>query len=225
MDSSTTADGDSELPTLPLEEAWDQVKAGVYLIDWSRLADFNVAQLEFDAPKDDGRFESEEHGHHQIAPVFGRLICWIAFSVGSEYLMKGCCVLKRKLHPNKKNEVIRHPNQNEEFDSWITKVTEKDGVVDCKKDGLGTLGDAPVESIKGLNADDQPIVLAARNFLAKSIRNRDAHRYAQNKRTQDYWAVPKLFIPAHNALLRCLDQDILRDRLHSLKFVERQRII
>ena len=73
------------------EDGWRQVRAGVSLIVWSRLAHFDATKLQFHAAEE---HEFEPSGHEAVHKEFGRLICWIIFSVGGEHLTKGTCLLK-----------------------------------------------------------------------------------------------------------------------------------
>ena len=71
-------------------EGWQQIRAGVALIQWSKLASWDGEKARFE-PSSQDEFEAWAGKIHQD---FGRLICWIAFSVGSEYLIKGVCLVK-----------------------------------------------------------------------------------------------------------------------------------
>jgi hypothetical protein len=70
-----------------IENGWRQIRAGLGLIVWSRLASWNQLELTL-APADNSEFESNV-GWRVVHDEFGRLLCWIAFSVGSEYIAKG----------------------------------------------------------------------------------------------------------------------------------------
>lgn len=176
---------------------------------WSRLARFDFAQLAFLAANEND-FESDS-GHRVVHKEFGRLICWIAFSVGGEYICKGACLLKGR-DVTVSVDVIRAPAWNEDLNIWSALVNSKDPQVNVKDLGLGTLGRAPINSIL-TPSPEREIVCAAIRFLASTIRNRDAHRYAPDVRAGHFQAVPRLFVPAFNALLRCLNQPELRSRL------------
>jgi hypothetical protein len=82
------------------DEGWNQIRSGIALIDWSRLARFDKTQLTFEA-SGENEFEHSPAGHRDVHPEFGRLICWISFSVGAEYLAKGVCLLKGNLKTSK----------------------------------------------------------------------------------------------------------------------------
>ena len=66
-----------------------QIIAAMSLLDFSRLVLWDDGLGKFAAAHRDS-FESSQR---EVNPVFGRLICWITFSAGAEYLAKGICLL------------------------------------------------------------------------------------------------------------------------------------
>jgi hypothetical protein len=70
-----------------IDDGWRQIRAGLALIMWSRLASWNQLELTL-APAENSEFESDV-GWRVVHVEFGRLLCWIAFSVVSEYFVKG----------------------------------------------------------------------------------------------------------------------------------------
>jgi hypothetical protein len=62
-------------------------------------------------------------------------------------------------------------------------------------------------------AREKDFVYASIDLLRGTIRNRDAHRYAQNERAIHFHLVPNLLVPAFNILLATLDEDALRRAL------------
>ena len=192
------------------EDGWRQVRAGASLINWSRLAVFDSKSASFCAA-DEGNFEFEGEGHRAVSKEYGRLICWVSFSVGSEYLAKGVCLLKGRL-PTKSVNVFRPPEWNEDLDEWARMVNENDPSIKSEDSSLGTLNDVQVGTIDGLG-DKRALVAAALKLLGSTIRNRDAHRYQPDVRAGHFQAVPRVFVPAFNALLQCLDQNALRESL------------
>lgn len=70
-----------------IQDGWNQIRAGLELIVWSKLAHWNAPCLTLEVA-DGAQFESAD-GWPMIHPEFGRLICWITFSAGSEYVIKG----------------------------------------------------------------------------------------------------------------------------------------
>lgn len=194
-----------------IEEGRRQVNAGLALIVWSKLASWDEPSLSLVASKETD-FESDA-GHKQIHSEFGRLICWIGFGVGAEYLTKGVCMLKEH-DLSRTTKTIRLPLPGEDITEWIQLVNGKDPSV-CKSEvGFGTLGNLPEVVGKILEpGPNRDLVLASIKLLASTIRNRDAHRYAQNVRAFHFHLVNSLFVPAFNVLIESLNKDQLQDCL------------
>jgi hypothetical protein len=115
--------------------------------------------------------------------------------------------------------VIRGPLWDEDIDAWSRLVNSKDPRITIPDVSLGTLGKLPIDRVVSLGSKRQ-MVSAAITYLASTIRNRDAHRYAPDVRAAHFKAVPRVFIPAFNVLLGTLDQHELRDRLNKETTVE-----
>jgi hypothetical protein len=194
-------------------EGWRQVRAGVSLIVWSRLAVFDKNSGLLRAA-DETDFESGEEGHRALGAEYGRLICWLSFSVGTEYLTKGVCLLKGELS-TKPVTVVRPPDWNEEVAVWVQRVNANDPSAKAEDTSFGTFKDAQVRTITGLG-NKRALVEAALKLLASTIRNRDAHRYQPNVRAGHFLAVPRVFVPAFNALLQCLDLSARKEHLSHL---------
>jgi hypothetical protein len=195
-----------------IEEGWRQVKAGLALIVWSRLASWDAQTLSLTASKQTD-FESGD-GHKQIHGEFGRLICWIAFGVGAEYLTKGVCMLKGHDLSCDLNPILRLPLSSEDIKNWIQLVKVNDPSVREPAVGFGTLGTLPEKMKKILKpGPNQDLVCASIKLLASTIRNRDAHHYAQDVRAFHFHLVESLFVPAFNVLLASLNKDQLQDCL------------
>lgn len=191
------------------EDGWNQVKAGIALISWSRLASFDSEQNTLVAANEQ-EFEFGP-GHKNVHHAYGRVICWIVFSIGGEYLAKGACLLAGITTPESAT-VIRGPEWDEATEAWSDLVLADDPKTKVADTNLGTLGKLPIKKIAALGPDRQ-MVSATMKYLASAIRNRDAHRYAPNVRAAHFRDVPRLFVPAFNALLRTLDQEELRKRI------------
>jgi len=193
-----------------VDEGWRQVKAGLALLSWSKLVSWDTSALGLVAGSQDD-FESPS-GHRKVHEKFGRLICWVTFSTGAEYLAKGVCLLKRQ-ELVKPKEVIRIPTEEESIDAWVEGVNADDPASKEPGTNCGTLGDLPPRLGSMLEHNrDRPLVLAAFKLLASAIRNRDAHRYAENTRAFHFHVVRSLLAPALNVLLQSLDPDELRAR-------------
>jgi hypothetical protein len=196
------------------EEGWDLVRAAVGLIIWSRLALWEKNKLVLVATSEK-TFEETELGHKGIHPEFGRLICRIAFAVGSEYLMKGVCLLNSKGHTiaNKSYPVVLPPVEDgESLLEWARLVNK--GKAKKEEQGFQTLGkilqgQAP-RQILGANPSSD-LALAGLTLLNSTFRNRDAHRYAKNKRAFHFYTVGQVLVPALNELIAHMDPVKLKD--------------
>lgn len=195
---------------------WAQIRAGVSLIHWSGIAhwDQNGTTL-VPAASDD--FELGAARRHT---EFGRLICWLIFSAGSEYVLKGACLLKG-LNINKQKRVLRPPSMGN-LAVWAKAVAANDPSVYEDVNSLGTLGDLPLRTLlKDLPAENE--LWASVELLRQTVRNRDAHQYVQNVRASHFHLVPTLFVPALNAVLASLDKNQLRSHLSGLAHVGSSR--
>ncbi len=135
----------------------------------------------------------------------------------SEYLAKGACILNGHLRPEPGKHLLRLPWPNEDIDSWIRLTKAKDpSVYDEPEPRFPTLGNLPVGKIPKTK-EERDLVLASIKLLASTIRNRDAHRYAEDVRAFHFHLVPSLFVPTFNILLASLSQDDLRTHLQELQ--------
>lgn len=197
-----------------VEEGWRQVQAGVALLVWSRLARWNAETLSF-APVPQQDFES---GHREIHTRYGRLICWLIFSVGTEYLCKGACLLKgHDVFGSKSKRLIRPPQAGENLQEWVSLVNQGEhGAPTVQEEARPTKPLGAIVDLVGSLVDKgshRGLVTASIKLLAGTIRNRDAHRYAESVRSLHFNAVEDIFVPSLNVLLSTLDQRELRSRL------------
>ena len=188
------------------EDGWRQIRAGLTLVTWSKLAFWSVRDLVVIPAKEDD-FESACAAVH---PDFGRLICWIAFGVGSEYLVRGVFMLKGH-DPTSKREIVRPPAEDEDITDWVMAVKSNCKSVKEPEDvsGMNFGSDLPWSRILEAGPD-LDLVSASTKLLAVKIRNRDAHRYTESVRAFHFHAVERLFVPALNIVLRSLNQTDLR---------------
>ena len=192
------------------EMAWDQVAAGLALIAWSGLAAWKSDRLRF-VESDVGAFESRK-GQRRLHPVFGRLLSWTAFGVGTEYLVKGVCLL-RGLPLSKSTNVVRVPNEFEDVSEWAKSVEAGDPSAQYTEISFGTLGTLPKDwATQVVGSSRAAGIAAAVKLLAKTFRNREAHRYVKNTRALHFYVVGKVFIPAINELITTIDQAGLKAR-------------
>src|SRR5689334_22638895 len=113
---------------------WQQIRAGVEPIKCSRLVQWNAPELRFVAASEN-EFEppSENQGNpvgwSQVHSEFGRLICWITFGVGSEYLAKGFCHINKPELFNtnfvQDKEVLKVPSKDADVQEWVKKIIAK----------------------------------------------------------------------------------------------------
>lgn len=201
MDDARTVDG------------WQQINAGVAFVSWSRLAHWDRRQLRF-RPAIEDTFEAHQERVH---PSYGRLLCWLTFSTGAEYLCKGVCLLRGISPYEGVRNVIRAPNYDENLESWINLVASKDDA--AKEPGeftkpLGRLAPSLLD-IEELG-ENRNRVAASMMYLADAIRNRDAHRYVKDVRSAHFRAIPNLLVPSLNDLLALTDQRDLSERMEIL---------
>jgi len=123
------------------EEGWRQIEAGMGLIVWSRLASWDAQNLRLVA-SEAADFESKA-GHKEVHGQFGRLICWLAFGVGAEYLIKGVCLLNG-CDLSRQCRCIRPPQPGEDIESWIRLVNNNDQSILEYDLSFGTLAKLPV---------------------------------------------------------------------------------
>jgi hypothetical protein len=186
-----------------------QVTSAISLLEFSRLVhgDDNSAQF---IPAQQWEFELS--WNESVWPVFGRLICWISFSAGAEFLAKGFCLL---------NEIdVRQPhsvpaNPTGELKVWVARYFDNPDASTQQTTNFGDLN--ALVSLKDKNnkgkflrqlckkkaasPKDEELVLVAYDFLRRTIRNRDAHAYRPNVRDDNFHLVPELFVKSFNILL------------------------
>jgi hypothetical protein len=191
------------------KEGRQQIKAGVSLIQWSKLARWNGQKERFVALPED-EFESWAKEVHKD---YGRLICWIAFSVGSEYFVKGVClVLQKDLKVSTKQVFRAPPRKNlpedmasEKLQEWIDGVLNDDIKFKENAQIFGTLGNEVDKCLKDIRPQSA-LVRASFKFLASAVRNRDAHRYTRNVRAFHFHAVERVLVPSFNVLLEMVNK-------------------
>ncbi|HLK09062.1 MAG TPA: hypothetical protein VKV30_13995 [Candidatus Angelobacter sp.] len=193
-----------------------QVTAAISLLKNSKLVRWKKKSAEF-VSIDKGRFEKS---WQRIDPVFGRLICWINFSAGAEFLAKGVCLLRGiELLSGKGKKTKMVPEiPSGDFSTWAEHYPlSAPGQV--KLTDFGTLGDLQNGPLKELcnaakaSEQDQQWVLAAYDLLGKSIRNRDAHAYVPNVRDSHFHLVDGIFTPCLNLLMSWIpyDKSVIND--------------
>ncbi|HEV2987215.1 MAG TPA: hypothetical protein VG759_02150 [Candidatus Angelobacter sp.] len=189
-----------------------QVTAAASLLENSRLVEWiPKTKLFVPVPRDIFEYSIRR----DVDPVFGRLICWILFSAGAEFLVKGLCLVEGiKICTEK--EVPEYPSN--ELKAWIPnyrKNWKHNGIV--KVPNFGTIagflqnkkgGDPSHLKMlcdkKNASPEEEDLLFAGYDFLARRIRNRDAHAYIPNVRDSHYSLVPDLFCNCFNLLVSWL---------------------
>jgi hypothetical protein len=184
-----------------------QVSAGAALLHRSRLLEWNGDHCQFiPVPR-----ETFEYSWRMDAdPVFGRLMCWIHFSAGAEFWLKGLCLV-HGIDFRKPGKVPRYPHGDiEDWAGHFSRNPESQGMVEITKFGTlatimqrdGSVPSALEELLDSCRADrtERGLIGAAYRLLQLSIRNRDAHAYVPNVRDSHYHLVPELFARCLNVM-------------------------
>ena len=190
-----------------------QVSAAVSLLECSRLVQWGTDFLQF-TPVPRETFESS--WMRDVDPVFGRLICWINFSAGAEFLAKGVCLL-HGVEIRRTHQVPVHPSTD--LTTWVTQfrnnwrsagtaTTTNFGTLRYLIDSNPYTKTDPAlkrlcSAVKATH-DQQELLLASYELLARTIRNRDAHAYVPNVRDYHFSLVPDLFAGCFNLLVSWL---------------------
>lgn len=192
-----------------------QIKVGARLLASSHLVRWHHSEAQFCATEEPS-FESR---HHQIDPKYGRIICWIDFSAGAEFLAKGVCLLNgvEILKPKRKC-VPEYPEQTAEQETiraWAktfrryenhygTRCVDNYGTIACLYNlHLKTLS----KKVKA-HPHEEDLLISSYKLLGRTIRNRDAHAYVEDVRQEHFYLVRQLFVPCFNILLRWVPKDI-----------------
>jgi hypothetical protein len=187
-----------------------QVTAAASLLQCSRLVEWNSEAAVF-RPIDRDYFELA--WQIEVDPVFGRLISWILFAAGAEFLAKGVCLLNG-VEIRTRREVPDYPCMAiHEWAEAFLRDAQVCGTLSSTH--FGTLSSLTLDhqipaalkrlvSTVSATREEKNILLAAYELLRRTIRNRDAHAYVPNVRDSHYWLVPRLFADVFNLLLRWL---------------------
>jgi hypothetical protein len=184
-----------------------QVTAALSLLERSGLVEWNPEQGTFEPVERDA---FEFYWRRGIDPVFGRLMCWINFSAGAEFLAKGICLVN-DIELRDECPVPTYPTT--EIDSWASQFKsnwKQAGTVPVTN--FGTLEklthgkNAPLARLYEVvtpkpSSEDTNRMYAAYELLHKSIRNRDVHAYVPRVRDSHHHLVPELFSGCFNLLV------------------------
>jgi hypothetical protein len=195
-----------------------QFTAGMWFLEHSQLVEWDKSHHEFRAR---GGFEDKAR---QLDAAFGRVACWTSFSIGAEYLLKGLLLAKGTEIRDQKKTYAVPPQDRSEMQKWCRRMRRpnKQHPEIARPDLYAyydTLGGLTAGKLRPFLAENTPqagtskevvdqydqdadMVYAALELLANMIRNRDAHAYVPNVRSQHEWLVSSLFVPAFNVMLR-----------------------
>lgn len=181
-----------------------QVTAAISLLKNSKLVHWKTDSAEFVSIDQDTFGKSWQ----SIDPIFGRLICWINFSAGAEFLAKGVCLLRGiELFRDKGKKTKMVPEiPSGDFSTWAEQYRlSAPGQVELTDFGtLGNLQNGPLKELCNAveaSEQDRKWVLASYDLLGKSIRNRDSHAYVPNVRDSHFHLVDGIFTPCLNLLV------------------------
>lgn len=183
-----------------LEEANKQIQAGLALLESSHLVSmdrnlrrfFAVSKAEFD------------ECYLNMHPDFGRLMLWILFAVGAEFLAKGVC-LAFGLYTKKDKPQPPFPHSVDEL--WIAQMVKREGW--RQNPTFPALNEITIaggcldrlSEIHSATPAERDRLRAAYLYLQLSIRNRDVHGFVQGVRDADVRLVRELFLDELNRLL------------------------
>ena len=149
-----------------------QVTSAISLLEFSRLVHWDDNSAQFIPAQ---QWEFELSWNESVWPVFGRLICWISFSAGAEFLAKGFCLL---------NEIdVRQPhsvpaNPTGELKVWVARYFDNP---DASTQQTTNFGD--------LNA---LVSLKDKNNKGKFLRQLCKKKAASPKDENSFWS-PTIF--------------------------------
>ena len=188
-----------------------QIAASVSLLQNSMLVCWKSDSAEF-VPVDSANFEGS---WQKIDPAFGRLISWINFSAGAEFLAKGVCLL-RGIEIRTRLKVPAYPAGD--IATWASNYRlGKPATIEVTSFGtMGNLLNGPLQllcCIVGAPEQDRKLVLASYDLLSRSIRNRDAHAYVRNVRDSHFSLVSECFTKCLNLLVSWIpyDRSVIND--------------
>lgn len=196
-----------------------QLLAGFRLLQWSHLILWNEDNSQF-TPNTHEEFtrwreqlDATFERRMQAEKTFGRLSCWIAFSVGAEYFAKGACLWRHiDIRKTENGTMIQRPSADDNISSWALrwagKVAKSTRVV-YRTMGSMVYGPNYLKQLAShpnvkLSVDERAMLIAGYRLLAAEIRNRDAHLYVRDVREDDFPLVQRVFVPCLNTLVKCI---------------------
>ena len=191
VDGSTPSHGGSK-----------SIRSFLRLVRWDR----NAARFVTPTPV---RETFEYYWRATVDPVFGRVICWINFSSGAEFLAKGVCLLYGIDFRTQKPRPA-YPTHGTNLSEWAQRVSNEPlSAGKLMATDFGTLGSMYrtngtlhklFEKVPA-SVEDQQLLIAGYCLLAQTIRNRDAHAYVPNVRDYHHGTVADVFVQCFNLLV------------------------
>jgi hypothetical protein len=183
------------------DEGKEQVDAGLNLLVRSHLVSWD-RDLKRLKTVDEEAFEFVSTELHSR---YGRMIHWMLFSAGAEFLAKGAC-LARCIEVREVKKVPDDPI--EPLTTWRDNFLSNSHAKVCVTN-FGTLRDLTKDQGRldrlcdamSATRDQRRVLISGYKFLQNSVRNRDAHAYIPKVRGRQFPLVDKLFIESFNLLL------------------------
>ena len=197
------ADGNDNIG-LRREESLRQLAAGIALLNASYLVRWKNLDSHFESVSE-AEFEKKASLTH---PIFGRLMLWLLFSTGSEYLLKGALIWAGEFSPNTKATVLLPTKQTPWTSEWISEVISNRLEKIDSADYL-TIGklDGHLKRLCNGRPDGDDVRVAFK-LLAEAIRNRDAHAYVRGVRASHHHMASH-FAQAYSIMVGWLDVEIV----------------
>jgi hypothetical protein len=192
------------------EDAVRQMAAGIALIQGSSLLFLNAPSRKFGLVD----MTSFEQAAADVHPRFGRVMKWIWFSTGAEYLLKGALISTGDLVPLSGPEKLDFPSENE-IASWTARAftsAAKTTRTDYKTMSGMQNGLKQLCGRHGSERERGKSLRAAFLLLGESVRNRDAHAYVPDVRVAHFHLLP-LFAEAFNTLLSWSNSELVTTAL------------
>jgi len=156
------------------------------IVEQSRLANWNAASPRL-AAVDEGFFNNLVH-----ETEFGRLVSWIHFAVGAEYLIKAAC-LARGAAPMKVNRE-GYPDMDVLGPYYEQRK---------QREGSPYIGGLLSSLHRDYEVED---ALTWCKDLTQRVRNRDLHLLVKGVREGDFWKLADYYVPLLNCMLATLPE-------------------
>jgi hypothetical protein len=183
-----------------VEEGKRQLAAAIALLDASGLVHWDPLQRKM-MVVDEWDFERKAKELH---PQFGRVMLWVLFSTGSEYLLKAALILSGEFTPATKEkmslELTEVPWTSDWYNSVINDTSTKQDAKDYKT--IGRL-EGDLKRLCDSHGEDGMKVRVAFKLLGNAIRNRDSHAYVRGVRAAHHHVVSH-FAEAYTVMLSWL---------------------